>query len=235
MLSVSTTRDRRLVCGHARRAPSWLPTHALHPTSAGAASEASRPAPSCQTAACSTHASCARPPRPRNDAARTQTMPQALHCVTSLGSGSLRTRARDRWLRLASNESRDVCCAGPEPRGRCPGRAGEAPCRLRARPAIAPLLSASASMRASAGPSVAECFRQYLCTRRAASDAQAADSTWRVLACLFASRAPSMGWPVVRAAAAVRESSAAGRQQRCCRAAGARAWLLRDPTGTERG
>ena len=56
-------------------------------------------------------------------------------------SSSLRSRSRDRCLKLASDNSRDVCCARSEPRGRCPGRAGEAPRRLRARPAIAASVS----------------------------------------------------------------------------------------------
>ena len=112
-----------------------------------------------------THASYTPPRRTRNDAAQTQARPQALN-GDQAGCSSLRSCARDRWRKLASDDPRDVRCAGPEPRGRCPGRAGEALCWLRARPAMA-AAPPSASMRASAGPSfriyATDCVLSRLC------------------------------------------------------------------------
>ena len=123
----------------------------------------------------------------------------ALHEVTSLSSGSLRPRARDRWLRLASHDSRDVRCAGPEPRGRSPGRAGEAPCRLCARPAIAPLRRRLRRCARRLGhPSASVSDRVPAPDERQATRAGSRQHIVRPR--LLESPAPSMGWPVHEAA-----------------------------------
>ena len=122
-LSLLTARHCDLVCGHAGRAhgddcPRMQ--HIQHKRGCGGGGLCAGPVSPSSSMPHSQvlHPAPSAPERCGADAGRT--------CVQT-SSSLLRSRARDRWLKLACDDSRDVRCAGPESPRSVPGPLGGGP------------------------------------------------------------------------------------------------------------